>query len=243
MKQTNFIKLATAFLILFFGLLFSSWTMPDQKEHRKQKKLMILCGAYRVGQFGYKSSEDSIQQLYELKLLKEKLEQYKGIDDTAEFYFIIKTNIENRYLYCNIDNMGDSLLLVCYNDLPFANELFRNLDVGALDYGNNHYFRLTRYVKLTYETFLTSYLSDVLSHEEASSIFQAFRDSTEITRLNSATVFNPNAAYISWYVGDDHFIKYHCDSCVYSNDDKYTWYHKIYFTVTDGYWNELINQQ
>lgn len=49
MKQTNFIKLATAFLILFFGLLFSSWTMPDQKEHRKQKKLMILCGAYRVG--------------------------------------------------------------------------------------------------------------------------------------------------------------------------------------------------
>ena len=86
-------------------------------------------------------------------MLKEKLEQYKGIDDTAEYYFIIKTNIENRYLYCNIDNMGDSLLLVCYNDLPFANELFRNLDVGALDYGNNHYFRLTRYVKLTYETF------------------------------------------------------------------------------------------
>ena len=102
--------------------------------------------------------------------------------------------------------MGDSLLLVCYNDLPFANELFRNLDVGALDYGSNHYFRLTRYVKLTYETFLISYLLDVLSHEEASSIFQAFRDSTEITRLNSVTVFNPNAAYIRWYVGDDHFI-------------------------------------
>ena len=90
MKQNKFIKLATAFLILFFGLLFSSWTMPDQKEHRKQKKLMILCGAYRVGQFGYKSSEDSIQQLYELKLLKEKLEQYKDIDDTAEYYFIIR---------------------------------------------------------------------------------------------------------------------------------------------------------
>lgn len=139
-------------LILILGIVFCSWSAPEEKQQQpKRKKLMILCSAHRTGEFGYKSADDSVRLMNGLYAMKEKAEMYKDIYDLAKYYGSIE-NINNRAedrLVFTIDNMVDSLLLINLSDLPFSNDLggYRHYDVTYSSI--NHFSEIFEDVEIT----------------------------------------------------------------------------------------------
>ena len=84
MKKIMFI-LSKLSLILILGIVFCSWSAPEEKQQQpKRKKLMILCSAHRTGEFGYKSADDSVRLMNGSYAMKEKAQMYKDIYDLAK---------------------------------------------------------------------------------------------------------------------------------------------------------------
>ena len=218
MKKIMFI-LSKLSLILILGIVFCSWSAPEEKpQQQKRKKLMILCSAHRTGEFGYKSADDSVRLMNGLYAMKEKAEMYKDIYDLAKYYGSIENinnGAEDRLVF-TIDNMVDSLLLINLSDLPFSNDLggYRHYDVTYSSI--NHFSEISEDVEITKYNTLNFY--NALWDNVNPAYFDEFvetthdaqtkhRDGSCIVKQNQANIFNSEAVLISWYYGDNEYTK------------------------------------
>ena len=126
MKKVMFTLLKLS-LMLILGIVFCSWSAPDEKpQQQKRKKLMILTSVFCRGNI--EKGEDCYKQIFLIHrrdLLEECVRKYSDKDSGCVYVNFNNYNDEEFYKFCQFNDilcgkivfMGDSVMLVCSNNL------------------------------------------------------------------------------------------------------------------------------
>ena len=271
MKKVMFTLLKLS-LILILGIVFCSWSAPDEKPQQpKRKKLMILTSVFSHG--NVEKGEDFDNQIFLIHrrdLLEECVRKYSDKDSGCVFVNLDNYNHEEFNKFCRFDDrlfgkivfMGDSVMLVCSNNL-----LIYDLPAHIKNPAHTSIFEEDN--NLTSKWIFSKKVKGILlnkanwMHHHANPLFDCNgarfftdrgllkdhdvmhimfdkNDENDLLCCDNGTIYNPYALCISWYEGDSTFTDTRCVDKGFKIENNYFVFNSDEFVSKTYKWPKKI---